>query len=192
MPDTPSTRKRGIVKFTFWAIIAACVTIGTVRSYTSGQMVAWFYHRAAESGYAINVNTFKQASKDNPASLRIVGAAEIDGPVAVRVRKGDLLPRNANGVISDQTLAKGKRALVTGSVLKVLVPWEIKEAKGFKFKDSFQHKGIETWPWSGVWNVLIVLLLGISLGLMAEGFTDMLGIRIEKIQHHHSQGARRV
>ena len=60
----------------------------------------------------------------------------------------------------------------------------MKEAKGFKFKDTFKHKGVETWPWSGVWNVLIVALLGLSLGLMAEGFTDMLGLKLEKIQHH--------
>jgi hypothetical protein len=60
----------------------------------------------------------------------------------------------------------------------------VKESKGFKFKDTFKHKGIETWPWVGVWNVLIVALLGVSLGLMAEGFTDMLGLRLEKIRHN--------
>jgi hypothetical protein len=29
-----------------------------------------------------------------------------------------------------------------------------------------------------------VALLGLSLGLMAEGFTDMLGFKLEKIQHY--------
>jgi hypothetical protein len=60
----------------------------------------------------------------------------------------------------------------------------MEQAKGFKFKDTFKHKGVETWPWAAVWNVAIVFILGLALGLMAEGFTDMLGLRLEKIQHH--------
>jgi hypothetical protein len=81
-------------------------------------------------------------------------------------------------------VAKAKRVVLASSTLQVLEPWQIKEAKGFKFKDTFKHKGVRAWPWAGLWNVILVALLGLSLGLMAEGFTDMLGIRIEKIQHH--------
>lgn len=104
--------------------------------------------------------------------------------MAVRVKKGDRLPRNTNGVISDKIVSEGKRATVQDSSLRVLVPWEIQQSKGFKFKDTFKHKGIETSPWGAVWNVMVVFLLGLSLGLMAEGFTDMIGIKLEKIQHH--------
>jgi hypothetical protein len=184
MTDTVNVRRRGVVKFVFWAVVAAGVTILTVRSYMSGQMAEWFYHRAAVNGYAVNVDLFKDATKSKPAILQVATGRELSGLAAIRVEKGDRLPRNTNGVIADETLAKGKRAILTGSTLQVLVPWEMKDAKGFKFKDSFKHKGVETWPWSGVWNVVIVAMLGLSLGLMAEGFTDMLGFKLEKIQHH--------
>jgi hypothetical protein len=183
MTDTASKR-RGIVKFVFWALVASAVIVFTVRSYTSGQMAEWFYHRASINGYAVNADTFKGASKDRPALLRITRGDTLDGLQAIRVEKGQRLPRNSNGVISDEVLAKGKRAAVADATLKVFVPWEMKESKGFKFKDTFKHKGIVTWPWVGVWNMIVVALLGLSLGLMAEGFTDMLGLKLEKIRHH--------
>jgi hypothetical protein len=184
MTDTAKIRRRGIVKFVFWTVIAAVVMTLTVRSYMNGQMAEWFYHRAAVAGYAVNVDLFKDATKSKPATLQIVTSNEINGLTAVRVKKGDRLPRNTNGVISDETLTKGRRATLVGTTLQVFIPWEMKESKGFKFKDSFKHKGVETWPWSGVWNVVIVAMLGLSLGLMAEGFTDMFGLKLEKIQHH--------
>jgi hypothetical protein len=105
--------------------------------------------------------------------------------VAIPVAKGDRLPRNANGVISLAEIKSAKRAVIEGQTIKVMVPWQIKEAKGFKFKDTFKHKGVRTNPWSGAWNVAMVLCLGLSLGLVAEGFTDLLGMKIEKIQHGH-------
>jgi hypothetical protein len=179
-----SFKRRGIVKFVFWTVVAVTVGVLTVRSYFSGQMAEWFYHQAAEDGYAINADMFRDATQAAPAHLQIVTRAEIDGLVAIRVKKGDRLPRNTNGVISDKIIAKGKRAVVSGGMLEVRVPWEIQQSKGFKFKDTFKHKGVETWPWAAVWNVVIVFTLGLSLGLMAEGFTDMLGIKLEKIQHY--------
>jgi hypothetical protein len=184
MRDIDNVRRRGIVKFVFWTVVAAVVMSLTVRSYVSGQMAEWFYYRAAVDGYAVNADSFKNATRSNPVTLQVATGTEIKGLVAVRVEKGDRLPRNTNGVIADQTIAKGRRAVLTGSTLEVLIPWEMKDAKGFKFKDTFKHKGVQTWPWSGVWNVLIVAMLGLSLGLMAEGFTDMLGLKLEKIQHH--------
>jgi amino acid transporter len=184
MTTSGNAKKRGVVKFVFWTVIAAAVIGLTVSSYASGQMARWFYYRAAVSGYAVNVDCFQNASKSQPAVLQVVTGEAIDGLVAIRVKKGDRLPRNTNGVISDEILDKGSRASVAGSTLQVFVPWEIKEAKGFKYKDRFIHKGIQTWPWAGAWNVLITLLLGLSLGMMAEGFTDMVGIKLEKIQHH--------
>ena len=65
----------------------------------------------------------------------------------------------------------------------MMVPVQIKESKGFKFRDTYKHKGVTTNPWSGVWNVFIVCGLGFALGMMAEGFTDMLGIEVKKIKH---------
>ena len=185
MLNAMNPRTRGVVKLIFWTVIATAVITFTVRSYTSGQMAEWFYHRAAVSGYAVNVDQFPpNASQSQPVVLQVVTGEEIRGLVAIHVAKGARLPRNTNGVIGDETVKKARRASLSGSTLQVAIPWEIKEAKGFKFKDTFKHKGVETWPWSGVWNVLIVALLGLSLGLMAEGFTDMLGLKIEKLQHH--------
>jgi hypothetical protein len=192
MTETVNLRRRGIVKFSFWALVAAAVTGWTVRSYMNGQMAEWYYHRAAMAGYAVNADLFKNATKSNPAILQVATGDEINGLEAIRVERGDLLPRHTNGIISDEIVAKGRRALRVGATIQVLVPWEIKEAKGFKFKDTFKHKGIKTWPWAGVWNVVIVVLLGLSLGLMAEGFTDMLGIKLEKIRHHEKTGDAHV
>jgi hypothetical protein len=31
----------------------------------------------------------------------------------------------------------------------------------------------------------MVLCLGLSLGLLAEGFTDLMGLKLDKIQHGH-------
>jgi ABC-type dipeptide/oligopeptide/nickel transport system permease subunit len=45
------------------------------------------------------------------------------------------------------------------------------------------HKGIQTNPWAAVWNVVMVITIGLSLGFMAEGLTDALGMRFEKISH---------
>jgi hypothetical protein len=101
------------------------------------------------------------------------------------VSKGDRLPRNANGVISLAEIKSGKRAVLEGEKVKVTLPWQIKETKGFKYKDTFKHKGIKTNPWAGAWNVLMVLCLGLSLGLLAEGFTDIMGLKIGEIQHGH-------
>jgi hypothetical protein len=101
------------------------------------------------------------------------------------VAKGDRLPKNANGVISLAEIKTGKRVALDGQTIKVTVPWQIKESKGFKYKDTFKHKGIKTNPWSGAWNVAMVLCLGLSLGLFAEGLTDLMGMKIEKIDHGH-------
>jgi hypothetical protein len=188
----PSLRRRGIIKFSFWALVAAATITGTVRSYLNGQMAEWYYHRAAIAGYAVNAELFKNATKSNPAILKVATGDEINGLQAIRVERGDLLPRHTNGIISDEIVAQGRRAFRSGMTIQVLVPWEVKESKGFKFRDTFKHKGIRTWPWAGVWNVVIVALLGLSLGLMAEGFTDMLGLKLEKIRHHGRRGDAHV
>jgi hypothetical protein len=125
------------------------------------------------------------ATKEKPVVLNIARQDEVKGLVAIPVAKGDRLPRNANGVISLAEIKSAKRAVIEGQTIKVMVPWQIKEAKGFKFKDTFMHKGIRTNPWSGAWNVAMVLCLGLALGLLAEGFTDLMGYKIEKIQHGH-------
>jgi hypothetical protein len=177
------SRGRAVIKFLFWTIAAAGVVVVVIHTFRSGQMSAWFYHRAASDGYAVNADAFKTATPQSPAVLEVGTFATLDGLQAVQVKKGDRLPARANGVISLKVLKEGKRAVVDQGRVVVKVPWEIQTAKGFKFKDTFKHKGIRTWPWGAVFNVGIIFALGICLGYMAEGFTDVLGIRIAKIRH---------
>jgi len=178
-------RRKAAFKFGFWLVVSVALFGYIIHSYTSGQMIHWYYYTASLDGYAVNANLFMNATKDKPVLLNIVKQDEVKGLVAIPVAKGDRLPRNANGVISLAEIKAGKRVVLEGQTIKVTVPWQIKEAKGFKFKDTFMHKGIRTNPWSGAWNVAMVLCLGLALGLVAEGFTDLLGMKIEKIQHGH-------
>ncbi len=178
-----SSRTRAAVKFCFWMLAAAALTAVVARSYTSGQMVTWFYYTAKIDGYAINADSISNATRDKPAVLEVGPFDRVDGGRAVPVRKGDRLPLNATGVISWEEVEKGKRARIGAGTLEVMVPWQIAQQAGFRYKDSFKHKGIKTYPWAAAWNVLITFGLGLSLGYMAEGFTDLLGVRIEKIRH---------
>jgi len=171
------------MKFIFWTIIAALIGSYWLWSFYSGQMVRWYYYTAAFDGYAINDVTFKDASKDKPALLAIGNFEKIEGLQAVPVKKGGRLPEHANGIIGLDILKAGKRAVLEGEQIKVMLPWEIKESKGFKYRDTFKHKGIITNQWSGAWNLAMVIAMGFALGLMAEGFTDMFGLKLHKIKH---------
>jgi hypothetical protein len=42
---------------------------------------------------------------------------------------------------------------------------------------------VKTYPWAALVNVLIVIGLGVTLGYMAEGVTDLAGYKLEKIRH---------
>ena len=178
-------RGRAAFKFCFWLAVSVAFFGYIIYTYNSGQMIQWYYYTASLDGYAIDANRSMNATKDKPAMLSIRKQDQVDGLVAIPVTKGDRLPKNANGVISQSEVKSGKRAAVEGQTVKLMVPWQIKEAKGFKYKDTFKHKGIRTNPWAGIWNVAMVLCLGLSLGLVAEGFTDLMGYKIEKIQHGH-------
>jgi hypothetical protein len=173
-----------MVKFSFWTVVAIALMFYAWQCHTTGKLAAWFYHSASTDGYAVNADSFKNATAKAPATLAITTTKDLQGLVAVKVKKGDLLPANANGVISEKEIKSGKRVALEGDTLKVKVPWQIKEAKGFKYKDDFKHKGVETWPWGAVWNVFMIIATGLALGFMAEGFTDVLGMKVEKIQHH--------
>jgi len=178
-------RRKTAFKFSFWLIVSVGLFWYIIRSYTSGQMTDWYYYTASLDGYAVDANLSMNATKDNPVMLNVAKQDEIKGLMAIPVAKGDRLPKNANGVISLAEIKTGKRVALEGQTIKVTVPWQIKESKGFKYKDTFKHKGIQTNPWSGAWNVAMVLCLGLSLGLLAEGLTDLMGMKIEKIDHGH-------
>jgi len=176
-------RGRAAFKFCFWLAVSVSLFGYIVYTYNSGQMIQWYYYTASLDGYAIDANRSMSATKDKPAVLGIRKQDQVDGLVAIPVAKGDRLPKNANGVISQAEVKSGKRAVVEGQTVKLMVPWQIKESKGFKYRDRFIHKGVKTDPWSGVWNVAMTIGIGLCLGFMAEGLTDMLGWKIKKIEH---------
>lgn len=177
-------RKSGAFKFIFWTFLAVLLLFYAWHSYSSGQMINWYYWEAAADGYAVNANTFKEATKEKPVSLEIGAHAEITGLQAVPVKKGERLPIGCNGIISKKELEEGKRVKLENDRIVVMVPMQVKEAKGFKYKDTYKHKGIKTNPWSGAWNVAWVLALGVCLGYSAEGFTDLFGLKLKKIEHY--------
>ncbi|MBI4765549.1 MAG: hypothetical protein HY787_13255 [Deltaproteobacteria bacterium] len=177
------SRKRGTIKFLFWFVVAVGLFYYAFHSYNTGQLISWYYYKAGTDGYAVNADTLKNATKENPALVQIGPFEKIEGLQAVPVKKGDRLPINANGIISSEQMKKGDQAVLEDKIIKVTVPVKIKESKGFKYKDSFKHKGVKTNPWAAVWNVVLIILIGLSLGLTAEGFTDMWGLKLEKIDH---------
>ena len=178
-----SSRGRGALKFLFWTALSGALFALAAHWHSSGRLSAWYYHTASEDGYAVNADSFADATKESPVLLEVGSWDAIDGAQAVPVKKGDRLPANANGTISLEVLEDGGRASLERGKILVTVPWKIEEAKGFKFKNSFKHKGVKTWPWAALINVLLVIGLGVCLGYMAEGFTDFLGMKIEKIKH---------
>lgn len=174
----------GTIKFLFWLAVSVGLFYYAFHSYYSGQMISWYYYKSKVDGYAIHSAAFKNATKENPVMLQIGKFEKIEGLQAVEVKKGDRLPVNADGVIEQKVLKAEKRAKLEGEMIKIMVASEIKDAKGFKFRDTFKHKGVMTNQWAGVWNVAMVLVIGLALGLMAEGFTDIMGLKLDKIAHH--------
>lgn len=176
-------KKKGAIKFIVWGALSLALIVYVFYAHETGKIDQMYYHSTKIDGFAINTNQFLDATREKPARLQIGPAEEIQGLMAVPVKKGDRLPRGANGVIDKKVVEEGKRAKLEGDKLVVMVPWQIKETKGFKYKDTFIHKGVKTDPWSGVWNVAMTIALGLCLGFMAEGFTDLLGWKIKKIEH---------
>jgi hypothetical protein len=176
-------KTRGAIKFVVWTALAVVLCAYALYAHETGKIDQMYYHSSKLDGYAVNTKEFFNATKENPALLQITQADEIKGLMAVPVKKGDLLPKGANGVIEKKIVDEGKRVKLQGDQLVMMVPWQIKESKGFKYRDRFIHKGVKTDPWSGVWNVAMTIGIGLCLGFMAEGLTDMLGWKIKKIEH---------
>jgi len=179
-----ASKARGAIKFVVWIAVAVGLTVYFWAEYYNGNLAKQYYYKAKANGWAVNAETFKDATKEKPAILQIGSFEKIEGLQAVPVKKGDRLPTNTNGVIDKKTVDEGKRVALDGNTLKVTVPSQIRESKGFKFRDTFKHKGIETDPWGGLWAVGFILALGFALGMTAEGFTDMCGYKLEKIKHY--------
>ena len=177
------SRTRALIKFLFWTVATIAVGTYAINAYRSGQLVRWYYFQSKADGYAVNTKAFEQATREHPVSLTVGDFSDVGGLRAERVTKGGRLPEGTNGVIDLATVDEGTRVRIVDGRLVVAVPWLIKEAKGFKFRDGFTHKNIRTNPYAGVWNLVMVGLVGLCLGFLAEGFTDLLGLRFQKIDH---------
>jgi len=178
------------IKLGFWLVLAVVLYGYGVNEYVNGDMVQWYYYQAKVDGYAINDKSILQATTENPVILTISRSEEINGAMAVPVKKGDRLPKGTNGVIPAKDVKDGKRVALDGDTsLKVTIPTQDKVQSGITYKDSYKHKNIETNPWSGVWNVVMVVALGFCLGMLAQAFTDVLGIKYHKIEHFEPSGA---
>ena len=116
-------RGKAAFKFCFWLVISVGLFWYIIHSYTSGQMIQWYYYTASLDGYAVNANLFMNATKEKPVVLNIARQDEVQGLVAIPVAKGDRLPKNANGVISLAEIKAGKRVVLEGQTIKVTVPW---------------------------------------------------------------------
>ncbi|MCX6543297.1 MAG: hypothetical protein NTV05_02660 [Acidobacteria bacterium] len=176
-------RWRALIKFLFWAVATIVVGAYAINTYTSGQLVRWYYFESRADGYAVNTKGFEQATREQPVYLTIGAFSDVRGLRAARVTKGSRLPEGTNGVVDLATVDEGTRVRLDRGQLVVSVPWQIKEAKGFKFRDGFTHKNIRTNPYAGLWNLIMVGLVGLCLGFLAEGFTDLVGLKFQKIDH---------
>jgi hypothetical protein len=177
------SRTRAAIKFLFWACATVAVFTYAIHSYRSGALVHAYYYKAKADGYAVNAASFQHATLERPVSLTIGSFEDVLGLKAAPVSKGSVLPRGTTGIIDHPVVQKGERVKLQDGALVVMVPWQLKESKGFTYRDGFTHKNIQTNPWSGVWNLVMVGLIGLSLGYLAEGFTDLVGLRFEKIDH---------
>jgi hypothetical protein len=178
-----SFRRRALIKFVFWALSTAVVFGYAISTYRSGQMVHWYYFKAKADGYALNTRLVARATPQKPATLAVGTFEDVKGLRAVPVKRGDVLPEGATGVIDLATITEGRRARISGSSLIVMIPWQLVESKGFMYRDEFTRQNVQTNPRSGVWNVLMIVAMGLSLGYLAEGFTELLGLRLKKIDH---------
>ena len=113
----PHSKGRAAVKFAFWTVVAGVLITIVARSYTTGQMAAWYYHRSSLDGFAVNANALADATRESPVVLKVGAFGRIDDLVAVPVAKGDRLPVNATGVISSDVLKAGRRATTPWSFL---------------------------------------------------------------------------
>jgi hypothetical protein len=128
---------RALIKFAFWSVLSCAFLCLAFYLHKSGKFAEWFYFRASEDGYAINALSIMDATVEKPIALAVGQFDRIDGDRAVRVRKGDRLPVNANGVITDKVLKESEQAVFEGAYVLVKIPWKMQDAKGFKYKDTF-------------------------------------------------------
>ena len=144
MADASTTR--GAIKFIVSAAIVAALIAYLWVEYYNGTLISWYYYQAASDGWAINSDAFKNASKDEPASLEIGSFQKIEGLQAVPVKKGERLPPNTNGVIDEKTVQEGKRVTLEGNTLKVTVPYKLRTTAGFKVQGILQAQGYRNIP----------------------------------------------
>ena len=102
-------KTKGAIKFVVWTAVAIALCVYAVYAHETGKIDQMYYHSTKLDGFAVNTNGFFEATKEKPALLQIGKADEIKGLMAVPVKKGDRLPKGANGVI-DKKIAGRRQA----------------------------------------------------------------------------------
>ena len=87
-----ASRGRAAFKFVFWASLSVGFFVLVGYFHVTGKFSGWYYHTAKEDGYAVNADAFMNATKDEPALLKVGVFDVLDGLKAVQVKNGDRLP----------------------------------------------------------------------------------------------------
>ena len=53
-------RSKAAFKFCFWLVVSVALFGYTFYSYSSGQMIQWYYYTAKFDGYAVDANQFHE------------------------------------------------------------------------------------------------------------------------------------
>jgi len=98
-------------------------------------------------------------------------------------RQRELFAKGASQVKEGGTHVAG-RAIDVVAFLGGRISWELNLYDDIA--DAMRLAALEAnvgLRWGAAWNVAMTLGIGLALGFMAEGFTDLLGIKLEKIRH---------
>ncbi len=60
-------KTKGAIKFVFWTAVSVGLFYYAWFSYTSGQMISWYYYKSKSDGYAIHSGV---VSKRQPRKIR--------------------------------------------------------------------------------------------------------------------------
>ncbi|MHB1416642.1 MAG: hypothetical protein ACYC1C_15450 [Chloroflexota bacterium] len=178
-------RTRNLIKLAFWSLATAIVFGYAINTFVGGGLTGMYFYKAKADGYAIHYGTVENATPAQPVLLTVTDSSVVEGNQAVPVKKGDLLPANTSSVISQAEVEDGRRVKLEDGQLAVLIPWEVTTSHGVASKESLRNKNIETDPMGGVWNLVMVMLMGLCLGLLGESVTDVMGIKVKKTAHAH-------
>jgi len=176
-------RGKAAFKFCFWLVVSIALFAYVIHTYNSGQMIQWYYYTARSMVTPVNANGFMNATKEKPSCS--VSGSRTRWTVWWRSRcpRGTGCQECEWRHFPDRNQI-GKKGRPGGEKVKVTVPWQIKETKGSstrtpsstRHQDQSLGRGLECGHGAPP---------GAVTRLLAEGLTDIMGLKIGKIQHGH-------